>query len=102
MKKADLLSTLFVGIDISSRENVVALLDFESSTPLLSFSVANNQPGAVELAQKLAAFLRFHTDLKSLMIALESTSFYGIHIANYLSSCQLLMPFHTTVFLCES
>ena len=98
MKKADLLSTLFVGIDISSRENVVALLDFESSTPLLSFSVANNQPGAVELAQKLAAFLRFHTDLKSLMIALESTSFYGIHIANYLSSCQLLMPFHTTVF----
>ncbi|MEN6412647.1 MAG: IS110 family transposase [Veillonellales bacterium] len=98
MKKADLLSTLFVGIDISSRENVVALLDFESSKPLISFSVANNQPGAVELAQKLADFLGFHTDLTRLMIALESTSFYGTHIANYLSSCPLLMPFHTAVY----
>ena len=29
LKKADLLSTLFVGIDISSRENVVAVMDFE-------------------------------------------------------------------------
>jgi transposase len=98
MKKADLLSTLFVGIDISSRKNVVALLNFESSKPLLSFSVANNQPGAMELAQKLADFLRSHSDLSSLMIALESTSFYGIHVANYLSSCQLLMPFHTAVY----
>ena len=98
MKKADLLSTLFVGIDISSRENVVALLDFESSKPILSFAVANNQPGAVALAQKLADFLNSHRDLSRLMIALESTSFYGIHIANYLSSCQLLMPFHTAVY----
>ncbi|WP_288186049.1 transposase [uncultured Sporomusa sp.] len=32
------------------------------------------------------------------MVALESTSFYGIHIANYLSSCKLLMPFHTHVY----
>lgn len=98
MKKADLLSTLFVGIDISSRENVAALLDFESSRPIMSFAVANNQPGAVELAQKLADYLCSHRDLSRLMIALESTSFYGIHIANYLSSCQLLMPFHTAVY----
>ena len=98
MKKADLLSTLFVGIDISSRENAVALLDFESSKPILSFAVANNQPGAVVLAQNLADFIISHRDLSRLMIALESTSFYGIHIANYLSSCQLLLPFHTTVY----
>ena len=49
LKKTDLLSTLFVGIDISSRSNVVALLDFESQKPLQTFSVANNQPGAIEL-----------------------------------------------------
>jgi hypothetical protein len=75
MKKADLLSTLFVGIDISSRENVVALLAFESTKPITSFAVANNQPDAVELAQKLADFLSSHRDLSSLMIALESTRF---------------------------
>ena len=91
MKKAGLLSTLFVGIDISSRENVVALFDFESAKLILSFAVANNQPGAVDLAQNLADFLSSHRDLSRLMITLESTSFYDIHIANYLSSCQLFI-----------
>ena len=32
------------------------------------------------------------------MIALESTSFYGIHVANYLSSCEVLASFHTAVY----
>ena len=79
MKKADLLSTLFVGIDISSRSNVVALLDFESQKPLQSFAVGNNQPGAVELAKRLAAYLRSRKNLAHLVVALESTSFYGVH-----------------------
>ena len=98
MKKADLLSTLFVGIDISSRNNVVALLDFESQKTLQSFAVGNNQPGAVELANRLADYLRSRKDLTKLVVALESTSFYGIHVANYLSTCDVLAPFHTAVY----
>ena len=98
MKKADLLSTLFVGIDISSRSNVVALLDFESQKTLQSFAVGNNQPGAVELANRLADYLRSRKDLTKLVVALESTSFYGIHVANYLSSCEVLASFHTAVY----
>ena len=98
LKKADLLSTLFVGIDIGSRNPVVALLDFESQKPLQRFEVANNQPGAVELAQRLETFLQSRQDLSRLVIALESTPFYGIHIANYLSSCEVLAPFHTLVY----
>ena len=98
MKKADLLSTLFVGIDISSRSNVVALLDFESQKTIQSFAVGNNQPGAVELANRLADFLRSRKDLTKLVVALESTSFYGIHVANYLSSCEVLASFHTAVY----
>ena len=98
MKKADLLSTLFVGIDISSRSNVVALLDFESQKTIQSFAVDNNQPGAVELANRLADYLRSRKDLTKLVVALESTSFYGIHVANYLSTCDVLAPFHTAVY----
>lgn len=98
MKKADLLSTLFVGIDVSSRSNVVALLNFESQKPLTSFAVANNNPGAMELAGRLAAFMDDHRDLSRLAIAMESTSFYGIHVANYLSSCLELARFHTDVY----
>ena len=72
MKKAALLSTLFVGIDIGSRSHVVALLDFVSQKPLLRFEVTNNQPGAVELAQRLKEFLQSRKDLSRLVIALWS------------------------------
>lgn len=58
LNKADLLSTLFVGVDIGSSNHVVALLDFESQKPLQRFEAANNQPGAVELAQRLETFLQ--------------------------------------------
>ena len=33
-----------------------------------------------------------------MVIALESTSFYGSHIANYLSSCEVLAPFYNLVY----
>ena len=98
MKKADLLSTLFVGIDISSRENVVALMDFESTKPIASFAVPNNEPGAEEMAKKISEFFTPESGLRRLVIGLESTSFYGVHIANYLSTCHILMPFHTEVY----
>ena len=97
MKKADLLSTLFVGIDVSSRENVLCAIDYEAEKQL-AFSVSNNQPGAVAMAEKLQEFLSANQDMGRLVVALESTSFYGIHIANYLSSCEQLMPFHTHVY----
>lgn len=98
LKKADLLSTLFVGIDISSRENVVAVMDFESTKPIASFTVPNNEPGAEEMAKKISTFITPESGLKKLVIGLESTSFYGVHIANYLSTCRELMPFHTEVY----
>ena len=98
MKKADLLSTLFVGIDISSRENVVAVMDFESTKPIASFAVPNNEPGAEEMVTRIYEYLTPKSGLDRLVIALESTSFYGVHIANYLSTCPRLMPFHTEVY----
>ena len=98
LKKADLLSTLFVGIDISSRENVVAIMDFESTKPIASFAVPNNEPGAEKMAKKISEFFTPESGLRRLVISLESTSFYGVHIANYLSTCRILMPFHTEVY----
>lgn len=46
LKKAYLL---FIGIDISSMENVVAVMDFESAEPIASFAVQNNEPDAEEM-----------------------------------------------------
>lgn len=102
MEQADIYSILFVGIDISSRENVVCFLRFGVQQPLKTFSVPNNQPGAQALALSIENYIleqQNHKDaLSRVVVALESTSYYGIHIANYLSSCEELLPFKTLVY----
>ena len=57
MEQADIYSILFVGIDISSRENVVCFLRFGVQQPLKTFSVPNNQPGAQALALSIENYL---------------------------------------------
>ena len=69
MKKLDFLSTLFVGIDVSSKSNVVCALDFQSNK-LLQFSVPNNQPGAEEFAAKIISILE-DSKFKTVIFALE-------------------------------
>ena len=86
LEQADIYSILFVGIDISSRENVVCFLRFGVLQPLKTLSVPNNQPGAQALALSIENYLleqQNHKDAPSrVVVALESTSYYGIHIAN--------------------
>ena len=67
MKNSEVLSTLFVGIDVSSRSNVVCALDF-SSNKLLTFSVSNNQPGALDMAQKFYDFLTINRQFKTVIV----------------------------------
>ena len=102
MEQTDIYSILFVGIDIGSRKNVICFLRFGVQRPLKTFSVPNNQPGAQALALTIENYLleqKNHKDaLSRVVVALESTSYYGIHIANYLSSCEELLPFKTLVY----
>lgn len=97
MKKFNPLSTLFVGIDVSAKTNVVCALNFNSDR-LLEISVDNNQSGAEKLSAMLAKILSSHSEFKEVAIALESTSFYSIHIANFLSSDINLLPYKPFVF----
>lgn len=97
MKKLDFLSTLFVGIDVSSKSNAICALDF-SSNKLLEFSVSNNHPGALSMAQKIYDFLTINLKFKTVIFALESTSIYSIHIANFLSSHEQLLAFQPYVY----
>ncbi len=98
MFKINPLSTLYVGIDVSSKSNYVCALDFYKNKYINS-SFANNQPGAEELARKILECLKKHPDLNTVIAALESTSVYSIHIANYLSSCEELMPCKPYIFV---
>ena len=46
--KNDFLSTLFVGIDVSSKDNVFCALDYSGSI-LFSLDKPNNQPGSQDV-----------------------------------------------------
>ena len=97
MIKINYMSTLFVGIDVSSKSNVVCAMDFDENQYLTS-SFSNNQPGAVELTRAIIDCMRKHPDLNAIVIVLESTSVYSIHIANFLSACEELLPYKPYVF----
>lgn len=98
MKKTDYLSTLFVGIDIGSRTNVVSAIDFSQDYFIRMKSIPNAQGGAEQLESMIADVLEKNHQFQYLIIAMESTGFYGVHIANYLSTCEKLAAFSTHVY----
>lgn len=97
MIKINYMSTLFVGIDVSSKSNVVYAMDFDENKYIDS-SFSNNQPGADELVGIITGCMKKHPHLNTIVVALESTSVYSIHIANFLSSCELLLPYKPYVY----
>lgn len=96
MKNLNVLNTLFVGIDVSSKTNVCLAMDFHSDL-LFKLNVSNNNLGAESLKAKLLETI-IDKQFETTVIALESTSFYGIHIANFLSSDKDLLPYHIYVY----
>ena len=97
MLKLNYMSTLFVGIDVSSKSNRVYAMDFEENR-YISSSFGNNQPGADELAAMIAQCMKKHSNLASIIVALEATSVYSVHIASFLSTSEILMPYKPYVF----
>lgn len=98
MKNIDYLSTLFVGIDIAARTNVVSAIDFNQNYLIKWKSVPNTQTGTDEMVELIVSALSDHTELKYVIIAMESTGFYGVHTANFLSTCKELLPFSVRVY----
>ena len=94
--KNNILSTLFVGIDVSSKTNVLCALDF-GGNKLLNLKALNNNPGAESMLDSILDCLNSN-DLKFAVIALESTSVYSIHVANFLSSHEKLALFEPKVY----
>lgn len=91
-----LTTTLFIGIDVSSRSNYIFALDFFGNK-LLSFQARNNQPGADEIVSNILSCLK-ENKLSYLTIAMESTSFYSWHLANALATHESLVWFKPKVY----
>jgi transposase len=91
-----LTATLFIGIDVSSKSNYVYGMDFFGNK-LLSFQASNNNPGAEVIVFQILQCLKKNS-LSYLNIAMESTSFYSWHIANFLSCNEGLLWFKPKVY----
>ena len=70
-----IVNPLFVGIDVSSRNNVAYLMKPDGSKHS-SFSVQNNLGGAKLLSERIVSALR-SMQLSDVVIGLEATSIYG-------------------------
>jgi transposase len=87
-----LSKTLFVGCDVSSKNNTVCLMDEEERrwdllpSPTLS-------PEQKPLRAQLLQILK-EKDFSTLKIATEATSFLDLHLVDFLASSQDLAPFN--------
>lgn len=70
-----IVNPLFVGIDVSSKNNVAYLMKPDGSKHS-SFSVQNNLGGAKLLSERIVSALG-STQLERVVIGLEATSIYG-------------------------
>lgn len=77
-------SPLFVGIDVSSKNNVVCCLTREEEKKALSrFSVENNRPGIMEFQGRITNLVQKHK-FNQVLFGLEHTGCYSTHAAMYL------------------
>ena len=97
MIKINTLSTLYVGIDVSSK----SMLSMPWTLNRISFFLILSliiSLALKKLANAICKCMLSHRNLNTIVFALESTSMYSIHIANFLSASEILMPFHPYVY----
>lgn len=92
------LSTLFVGIGIASRIHVIFALDFHQKFFIKMKQAPNFQEGAELLENVVVDILKANRPFKYVVIVMESTCFFRIHLANILSTSEWLAPFSVHVY----
>ncbi len=75
-------NALFVGIDVSSKDNVACIMKPDGEKHSI-FSVPNNRPGAEFLVDKVVSVLR-QLLIPKVVIGMESTSVYGDNLMYFL------------------
>jgi transposase len=91
-----MLSTLFVGIDVSLRSNYAVILDFFGQK-LSSLPFNNNASGASVIISEIIKHAS-STKATHVVVAMESTSFYSFHLCNYIFQDPELAIFNTKVY----
>ena len=89
------MSKLYVGIDVSSKNNVVYLMKPDGSK-YSNFSVENSPKGSAELVKQIVKALTSH-NLTEVAVGLESTGCYGDHLVYFLKENAELAKFNRSI-----
>ena len=89
------MNPLYVGIDVSSRNNVVYLMKPDGSK-IKNFSVSNSRDGSKKLVKEILAALAAFS-LTDVLIGLEATSVYGENLVYFLREDISLVPFNQKI-----
>ncbi|MCQ4022093.1 MULTISPECIES: IS110 family transposase [unclassified Ruminococcus] len=89
------MSKLYVGIDVSSRNNVVYLMKPDGSKHS-NFSVENSPKGSAELVKQIVKALTSY-NLTEVTVGLESTGCYGDHLVYFLKGNAELAKFNRSI-----
>lgn len=81
-KEGDLMNPLYVGIDVSSKSNVVYFM-LPNGDKHSNFSVANSHDGSTQLVKRICSALTSQS-LDTVSIGLEATSVYGDNLVYFL------------------
>ena len=77
--------TLFIGIDISSEENVAQFMDHQGTTLRPSLSFANSQTGLDQLVRAICVLVEEY-DVDHVHIGMEATGLYWWHVRESLAA----------------
>lgn len=89
------MNTLYVGIDISSKSNVVYMM-LPNGDKHSNFSVASSHEGSIQLVKRIYSALTSHS-LDTVLIGLEATSVYGDNLVYFLREDATLAPFNSRI-----
>ena len=89
------MATLYVGIDVGSKSNVVYLM-LPNGDKHSNFSVANSFDGSSQLVKRILSALTSHS-LDTVLIGLEATSVYGDNLVYFLREDATLAPFNKKI-----
>ena len=89
------MNPLYVGIDVSSKSNVVYLM-LPNGDKLSNFELKNSQDGSSQLVKRILSALTSHS-LDTVLIGLEATSVYGDNLVYFLREDATLDPFNRKI-----
>lgn len=85
------MNPLYVGIDVSSKNNVIYLM-LPNGNKHSSFSLANSHDGSTQLVKRIFAAMTSN-NIDSVLIGLEATSVYGDNLVYFLKEDATLASF---------